>query len=188
VTSLGIIIPQRASLFGVGTVRELLDLAPIAGPGSVPDLDQRQPTGRAERDAGTAPRRHDLRRVLTSRGAPGYIAANKALLDEELVAAGRDPGTFPVAAYHSINIGPDREACLDETVTFFHNYYGEGVFGRETASAMAAVGTVDECIEQLCEVRDEGATHIALRIASWNQREQLDLLIDKVLPGFLADD
>ncbi len=52
--------------------------------------------------------------LLTSRGAPGYIAANKALLDEELVAAGRDPGTFPVAAYHSINIGPDREACLGQ--------------------------------------------------------------------------
>ena len=29
-TSYGIIIPQRASMFGVGTLRELLDLAPIA--------------------------------------------------------------------------------------------------------------------------------------------------------------
>jgi alkanesulfonate monooxygenase SsuD/methylene tetrahydromethanopterin reductase-like flavin-dependent oxidoreductase (luciferase family) len=126
--------------------------------------------------------------LLTSRSAPGYIATSRAILDEELRAAGRNPTTFPVAAYHSINIGSDREECLDETQRFFDNSYGQGVFNRETAAAMAAVGTVDECIEQLRTVRDEGATHIALRIASWQQREQLDVLVDKVLPGFLADD
>jgi alkanesulfonate monooxygenase SsuD/methylene tetrahydromethanopterin reductase-like flavin-dependent oxidoreductase (luciferase family) len=125
--------------------------------------------------------------LLTSRGAPGYIAAIRAVLDAELSAAGKDPGSFPVAAYHSINIGPDREECLAEARRFFDHYYGEGVFSRDGAQAMTATGTVEECAEQLRAVRDEGATHIALRLASWRQREQLDLLIDKVLPAFVAD-
>jgi alkanesulfonate monooxygenase SsuD/methylene tetrahydromethanopterin reductase-like flavin-dependent oxidoreductase (luciferase family) len=90
-------------------------------------------------------------------------------------------------AYHSINIGPDREECLAEARRFFDQYYGEGVFGREAAQAMTATGTVEECADQLREVRDEGATHIALRLASWRQREQLDLLIGKVLPALLAE-
>jgi alkanesulfonate monooxygenase SsuD/methylene tetrahydromethanopterin reductase-like flavin-dependent oxidoreductase (luciferase family) len=124
--------------------------------------------------------------LLTSRGAPGYIASIRQVLDGELRAAGRDPGSFPVAAYHSINIGPDREECLAEARRFFDNYYGEGVFGREAAQAMTAIGTPEECVAQLRTVRDEGATHIALRLASWRQREQLDLLIGKVLPALLA--
>jgi alkanesulfonate monooxygenase SsuD/methylene tetrahydromethanopterin reductase-like flavin-dependent oxidoreductase (luciferase family) len=124
--------------------------------------------------------------LLTSRGAPGYIAALKNGLAEELHSAGKDPGTFPIAAYHSVNIGPDREECLDEARRFFGDYYGEGVFGREGALAMTAVGTPDECAEQLRAVRDEGATHISLRLASWRPREQLDLLIEKVLPAFLS--
>lgn len=124
--------------------------------------------------------------LLTSRGSVGYIASIKRLLDEELEKAGKDTTNFPVAAYHSINIGPDREKCLDEACRFFDNYYGEGMFTRDVAAAMTAVGTVDECVEQLRVVRDEGANHIAIRLASWNQREQLDLLIDKVIPGLLS--
>jgi alkanesulfonate monooxygenase SsuD/methylene tetrahydromethanopterin reductase-like flavin-dependent oxidoreductase (luciferase family) len=123
--------------------------------------------------------------LLSVRSAPGYIAENVAMLKDELRAAGRDAETFPVAAYHSINVGSDRETCLDEAQRFFDCYYGDGVFGREAAASMAAVGTVSECVEQLCAVRDEGATHIALRIASWDQRGQLDVLINDVLPAFL---
>jgi alkanesulfonate monooxygenase SsuD/methylene tetrahydromethanopterin reductase-like flavin-dependent oxidoreductase (luciferase family) len=124
--------------------------------------------------------------LLSVRAAPGYIASNVAMLNDELRAAGRDQESFPVAAYHSINIGPDQEACLDEARRFFDCYYGEGVFGREGAAAMAAVGTVEQCVEQLRAVEAEGATHIALRIASWNQRDQLDRLIKEVIPAFLA--
>jgi alkanesulfonate monooxygenase SsuD/methylene tetrahydromethanopterin reductase-like flavin-dependent oxidoreductase (luciferase family) len=124
--------------------------------------------------------------LLTNRGAPGYIAAVKAILDDELRSAGRDPSGFPIAAYHSINIGPDREECLTEACRFFDHYYGQGMFGRETAAAMTAVGSPDECVEQLRAVRDEGVTHIGLRLASWRPAEQLDLLVEKVLPAFVA--
>ena len=48
---------------------------------------------------------------------------------------------------------------------------------------MTAVGSPEQCAEQLRAVIEEGATHVALRLASWRQREQLDLLIGKVLPA-----
>ena len=51
---------------------------------------------------------------------------------------------------------------------------------------MTATGTVEECADQLRALRDEGVNHVALRLASWRQHEQLDLLIGKVLPAFLA--
>ena len=124
--------------------------------------------------------------LLTSRAAPGYISALRTTLHDELRSAGRDPASFPVATYHSINIGPDREECLAEARRFFDNYYGQGMFGREGAQAMTATGTPEECAEQLRTVCDEGVTHVALRLASWRQRDQLDLLINKVLPAFLA--
>jgi alkanesulfonate monooxygenase SsuD/methylene tetrahydromethanopterin reductase-like flavin-dependent oxidoreductase (luciferase family) len=124
--------------------------------------------------------------LLTSRGAPGYIATSKSILDEELVAAGKDPNGFPIAAYHSINIGDDREACLTEARRFFDNYYGEGMFTREVAESMTAIGTVEECVEQLRAVQDEGANHVAIRLASWRPREQMDLLVEKVLPALTA--
>ena len=121
--------------------------------------------------------------LLTVRARPGYIADTRRQLDEQLVAAGRDPGAFPVAAYHSINIGPDPEACLDEAWRFFDNYYGPGMFDRDGAAAMTAVGSPEQCAQQLRAVIDEGATHVGLRLASWNQQGQFDLLIDKVLPA-----
>ena len=121
--------------------------------------------------------------LLTVRARPGYIADTRRQLDEQLVAAGRDPGAFPVAAYHSINIGPDPEACLDEAQRFFDNYYGPGMFDRDGAAAMTAVGSPEQCAQQLRAVIDEGATHVGLRLASWNQQGQFDLLIDKVLPA-----
>jgi alkanesulfonate monooxygenase SsuD/methylene tetrahydromethanopterin reductase-like flavin-dependent oxidoreductase (luciferase family) len=120
--------------------------------------------------------------LLTVRARPGYIADTRRQLAEHLTAAGHDPAAFPIAAYHSINIGPDPEACLNEAQRFFDNYYGEGMFDRDGAAAMTAVGSPEQCAQQLREVIAEGATHVALRMASWNQRQQLELLTDKVLP------
>ena len=123
--------------------------------------------------------------LLTTRGRPGYIADLTGLLGERLADAGRDIGAFPVGAYHSVNIGADADACLDEAHRCFGEYYGP-MFDREGAASITAYGTPEQCAEQLRAVIGEGVTHLALRVAAWRQREQLDLLIDKVLP-LLAD-
>ena len=121
--------------------------------------------------------------LLTVRPAPGYIAKTRALLDEQVELAGRDPATFPIAAYHNINIGPSAERCLDETMSFFDRYYGPGMFDREASASMTAVGPVDACVEQLRELLDEGVNHLSLRIPSGDMRRQLDIVIEQVLPA-----
>lgn len=119
--------------------------------------------------------------LLTTRGRPGYVADLVGLLGEQLADAGRDIGGFPVAAYHSVNIGADAEACLDEAHRFYGRYYGP-MFDREGAASITAYGPPEQCAGQLRAVIGEGVTHLALRLAAWRQREQLELLIDKVLP------
>lgn len=120
--------------------------------------------------------------LLTTRLRPGYIADARAQLEPLLAEAGRPASEFPVAAYHSINVGTDADACLDESMRFFDNYYGPGTFDREAAAAMTAHGSPEQCAEQLHAVLEEGATHVSLRLASWAQREQLDLVVEKILP------
>ncbi len=56
------------------------------------------------------------------------------------------------------------------------------MFDRDTARSITAIGPPEECAEQLRTLVAEGVTHVALRIASWRQREQLDLVLEKVLP------
>jgi alkanesulfonate monooxygenase SsuD/methylene tetrahydromethanopterin reductase-like flavin-dependent oxidoreductase (luciferase family) len=121
--------------------------------------------------------------LITVRPSVGYIARTRETLDEQLTLAGRDRQTFPVAAYHNINIGPDADKCLDETMQFFDEYYGAGMFDRQAAASMTAVGPVDACVEQLRSLLDEGVNHLALRIPSWNMRQQLDAVIEEILPA-----
>lgn len=120
--------------------------------------------------------------LLTTQVRPGYVRDTRDQLEPLLVEAGKDPAAFPIAAYHSVNIGPDADACLAESMRFFDNYYGEGAFGPAGAAAMTAHGSPEQCAEQLQAVLDEGANHITIRLSSWSQREQFDLLVNKVLP------
>ena len=99
---------------------------------------------------------------------------------------GRDPGTFPVAVYHNVNIGPDRDACLEEAGRFFDQYYGPGFIGADAARFFAATGSVDQCCQQLVDLIDQGATHIMLRIASFDQDRHWEPLVKGLPPSLLA--
>jgi alkanesulfonate monooxygenase SsuD/methylene tetrahydromethanopterin reductase-like flavin-dependent oxidoreductase (luciferase family) len=123
----------------------------------------------------------------TSVGSPGSLGAMWQEIKHHLSDLGRDPTGFPVAAYHSVNIGPDRRACLDEAVRFFAEYYGPGFIGPELAACMAATGTVKECREHLLDVIDQGATHVMIRIASFDQDRHWDPLVNELLPSVLAE-
>jgi alkanesulfonate monooxygenase SsuD/methylene tetrahydromethanopterin reductase-like flavin-dependent oxidoreductase (luciferase family) len=125
--------------------------------------------------------------LLTTRSAPGYLGQLKERLFDELRESGRNPEDFPLAVYHSINVGPDRDACLAEAIRFFNCYYGEGVISHSMAESMTAAGSVPECIRQLRAVQDEGANHITIRLASWEPQKQLQMLIEEILPALLAE-
>ena len=102
-------------------------------------------------------------------------------LQELLAGRGRDPDTFPTAAYHNINIGPDRGKAFDESERFLVEYYGP-VFPREAVEAWTAAGPPEQCVEDLNALVREGARHITLRLTSWDQEGQFERLRDEVLP------
>jgi alkanesulfonate monooxygenase SsuD/methylene tetrahydromethanopterin reductase-like flavin-dependent oxidoreductase (luciferase family) len=123
----------------------------------------------------------------TSVMTPGGLGAMWREVAGHLVDLHRDPTTFPVAAYHSVNIGPDKDACLDEAIRFFADYYGPGFISPAVASCMAATGTIDQCRAHLLDVIEQGATHVMLRIASYDQDRHWEPLVNELLPSVLAD-
>ncbi|MDH3309038.1 MAG: LLM class flavin-dependent oxidoreductase, partial [Acidimicrobiia bacterium] len=142
--------------------------------------------------ANPAPGRYwerSLRRVATV--ADGFQTcvmapdSMKAMRDEvtmHLVDVGRDPATFPMMAYHNINIGPDRTDCLAESKDFLDAYYGP-VFTEEMTRWWTAAGPPEACIEQLQDLIDQGATEVTLRCTSFDQAGQFDRLVNEVLPA-----
>ena len=50
---------------------------------------------------------------MTSQLFPGMLATYWSRLSEVLRENGRDPDTFPTMEYHNINIGEDRQTCLE---------------------------------------------------------------------------
>jgi len=118
---------------------------------------------------------------MTTSMVPGLLAQSVTDLAPLLAEEGKSADTFPVMAYHNLNIGPDREACLEESQRFLDAYYGP-VFTPEMTRTWTAAGTPDECVDQLNALIEAGATTITLRFTSWDQRGQLARAVEEVLP------
>ena len=94
----------------------------------------------------------------------------------------KDAKAFPIMAYHNVNIGPDREQCLEESKRFLDAYYGP-VFSAEQVEAWVAAGTPDEVISDLNGLFDQGVSAISLRLTSTDQDHQCVSLTEHVLPA-----
>lgn len=101
-----------------------------------------------------------------------------------LPEAGKDAATFPVMAYHNVNIGSDRQECLAESKRFLDAYYGP-VFNEAMTESWTAAGTPEECAAQLRGLVEQGTTEITLRVTSWDQAGQLPRLVEDVLPRLI---
>ena len=123
---------------------------------------------------------------MTSQLFPGMLASYWNRLSEVLAENGKDPDAFPTMEYHNINIGADRQACLEESKKFLDAYYGP-VFSPAMVESWTAAGTPDECVEHLEGLRRDGAKQITLRMTSWNQTDQYERLIAEVLPRVAAE-
>ena len=95
--------------------------------------------------------------------------------------AGRDASLMENCLYHNINVNPDREAALQETKQFLDAYYSTN-YTRERIEAWTALGSPEQCIENLRSFRDTGMQRITIRLCSWNQRYQLQKVVNEVLP------
>ena len=118
---------------------------------------------------------------MTSQLFPGMIASYWDRLSQVLSENGKDPAEFPTIEYHNINIGSDRQQCLEESKKFLDAYYGP-VFTPQMVESWTAAGTPDECVEHLDELLAAGAKQITLRITSWDQPGQYRRMIEEVLP------
>lgn len=116
---------------------------------------------------------------------PEMFGALRRKLDTFLKDEGKDPAAFPNVAYHNVNIGTDRAACLAESQRFLNEYYGP-VFAPQMVEAWTAAGTPDECAASLRALIGEGAKAITLRITSWDQPGQYQRLVNEVLPRVLG--
>ncbi|MDG2114133.1 MAG: hypothetical protein P8N02_16160, partial [Actinomycetota bacterium] len=97
---------------------------------------------------------------------------------------GKAPDTFPISAYHNANIGEDADACREESQRFLDAYYGP-VFTPDQVRSWVGAGTPDQVIENLRDLIDQGATHITIRLTSFDQETQFRLLTEEVLPALL---
>jgi alkanesulfonate monooxygenase SsuD/methylene tetrahydromethanopterin reductase-like flavin-dependent oxidoreductase (luciferase family) len=98
---------------------------------------------------------------------------------------GRQLDLASTCLYHNINVNPDREAALAETKKFLDLYYTAD-FTREKIEAWCALGSVDECVDHLRAWKKTGIGEITMRLCSWDQQKQFDLVVNEVLPHVLA--
>jgi alkanesulfonate monooxygenase SsuD/methylene tetrahydromethanopterin reductase-like flavin-dependent oxidoreductase (luciferase family) len=119
---------------------------------------------------------------MTNKLSPAEFAQQferiRAMAREE----GRDPASLGSALYHNININEDREAALAESKAFLDAYY-TARFTPQFVEQWTVAGGPKECAEQLRAYFGAGLGHMALRLASWNQRAQLTRFLGEVAPA-----
>ena len=106
-----------------------------------------------------------------------YWATIRRYAEEE----GRDPDRLENCLYHNINVNEDREAAYQETKRFLDAYYSAN-YSRERVERWSALGSPEQCIENLRSFRGTGIQRITIRLCSWDQVGQLERVVPEVLP------
>jgi len=96
---------------------------------------------------------------------------------------GRDPARLGSALYHNININEDRQAALEESKTFLDTYY-TSTFSPAFVEGWTVAGSPKQCVAELQAYFEAGVGHMALRLASWDQRGQFARFSNEVAPAF----
>lgn len=87
---------------------------------------------------------------------------------------------FEACLYYSINVNEDREAALQESKHFLDTYYSVD-YPRPLVEMLVALGSPQQCIERLQAFIDAGATTIALRLTSYDQKRQFERVTTEVV-------
>ncbi|MCM8747995.1 LLM class flavin-dependent oxidoreductase [Thermomicrobiaceae bacterium CFH 74404] len=136
-------------------------------------------------------RERALRRVarlgdgwMTTMNTPESFAANLQAIEQYAREEGRELGPdFEACLYYNINVNEDREAAFQEAKRYLDAYYGVD-YDRALVERWVALGTPEECIEQIRAFVEAGATTITLRLASYDQQGQFERVTREVLPAF----
>jgi alkanesulfonate monooxygenase SsuD/methylene tetrahydromethanopterin reductase-like flavin-dependent oxidoreductase (luciferase family) len=150
------------------------------------------PTGLTWKGGASAPDdvvERGLRRVaryadgwMTNKVTPGQFAEQWGQIGRFAREAGRDPAALGSALYHNLNINEDRPAALAEAKAFLDAYYGSR-FAPAFVEGWTVAGDPARCVRELRAYADAGLGHVALRLASWDQRGQLKRFLAEVAPA-----
>ncbi|MFQ6023835.1 MAG: LLM class flavin-dependent oxidoreductase [Acidiferrobacterales bacterium] len=95
---------------------------------------------------------------------------------------GRDLSRFGACHYSTIRVGADGASAREQGRGFMKAYYGGMDPDEIERIECCRYGTPEACAEELSRFVDAGATTLILRLASENQREQIDLCTQYLLP------
>lgn len=119
---------------------------------------------------------------MTNKLSPREFAEQFGRVRAMAREAGRDPQALGGALYHNININEDRQAALAESKAFLDAYYTAN-FSAAFVEQWTVAGSPKQCVDELRAYFAAGLGHMALRLASWNQRDQLARFVDEVAPA-----
>src|SRR5207253_9690290 len=119
---------------------------------------------------------------MTNKLSPSEFRAELGRVRAIAGGDGRDPAALGSALYHNININDDRAAALAEAKAFLDTYY-TAKFMPGFVEQWTVAGGPKECAQQLCAYFAAGLGHMALRLASWSQRGQLERFLGEVAPA-----
>jgi len=119
---------------------------------------------------------------MTNKLSPAEFAQQFARIRAMAREEGRDPAALGSALYHNINVNEDRAAALAESKAFLDAYY-TARFSPQFVEQWTVAGGPKECAAQLRAYFEAGLGHMALRLASWDQRGQLARFLGEVAPA-----
>ena len=119
---------------------------------------------------------------MTNKLSPDEFRREWARIASMAREEGRDPARMGSALYHNININEDRQAGLAESKAFLDAYY-TSKFSPAFVEGWTIAGSPKQCIADLRAYFDAGVGHMALRLASWDQRGQLVRFLGEVSPA-----
>jgi alkanesulfonate monooxygenase SsuD/methylene tetrahydromethanopterin reductase-like flavin-dependent oxidoreductase (luciferase family) len=122
---------------------------------------------------------------MTNKLSPAELAQQLARIRTMAREEGRDPDALGSALYHNINVNEDRAAGLAEAKAFLDAYY-TSKFSPQFVEQWTIAGGPKECADQLRAYAAAGLGHMALRLASWRQRDQLARFLGEVVPALGA--
>ncbi len=135
-------------------------------------------------------RRNGLSRVarlgdgwMTTFQPPDVVREYRAEIQGYADEAGRELGDdFEVAVYYNINVNEDRDVALAESKRYLDAYYTTD-YSEPMLNLWVAMGTPEQCIADIQEYVDAGATTITLRLVGYDQQHQYRRVTEEVLPA-----
>jgi alkanesulfonate monooxygenase SsuD/methylene tetrahydromethanopterin reductase-like flavin-dependent oxidoreductase (luciferase family) len=121
---------------------------------------------------------------MTTGNTPESLAQNLETIRRYAREEGRELSPdFEVALYYNINVNEDYEAAYDESKRFLDVYYTTN-YNRAYLENWVALGSPQQCIDNLKAYVQAGATTITLRLSSYKQKQQFERVTNEVIAAF----